>query len=324
MTATPDRKRKLLFSMLRIRRVQERIESRYLEDNMKTPVHLCTGQEAIAAGVCAALREDDYIQSNHRSHGHYLAKGGDLNGLMAELHCKSTGCSGGYGGSMHVIDTSVGHLGTSAIVGGGIPIGTGLGLASKMLGQDRVSVIFFGDGAADEGVFYESANYAILKRLPVVFILENNKWAVCSPVANRQTHKNVFHKGVDQDAMMTRMIDGNDVMAVYATAVEAVDRARSGQGPSFIECDTYRIMGHAGCRQQDPKGYRECAEIEAWADKCPVASFREALFASGELDAATVAEWDKKIAREIDEAFEFAESSPLPTADDLHNHLFCE
>ena len=183
--------------MLLIRRVQETIERRYLEDHMRSPVHLCIGQEAISAGFCHALHRDDYISSNHRGHGHYLAKGGGLNALIAELHCRKTGCSEGYGGSMHLVDRSVGHLGSSSIVGGGISIGTGMALALKMQSSQAVSMVFFGDGAADEGVLYESLNFAILKKLPVIYVLENNGWAVCSPVSSRQVGKNVFHGGTD-------------------------------------------------------------------------------------------------------------------------------
>jgi len=323
MALTKTGKRKLFSTMLRIRRVQERIESEYLKDEMKTPVHLYIGQEAIASGVCAALRDDDYINSNHRSHGHYLAKGGDLKAMMAELFCKSTGCSKGYGGSMHLVDAAHGNMGTSAIVGGGIPIATGLGLASQMQGLDRVSVVFFGDGAADEGTLYESLNFALLKKLPVVYVMENNGWAVCSPTATRHCGDNVFHKGA-KDRLFTAKIDGNDPELVFKAAAKAVARARAGEGPSFIECVTYRILGHAGCLTQDPKGYRDPAEIEAWKARCPVCAYRRKLLDKGLLTPALLDKAEADIARDIDEAFDFARKSPLPTADDLHNHLFSE
>lgn len=310
--------------MLRIRRVQERIECLYLEDNMRTPVHLCIGQEAIAVGVSQALRRDDYISSNHRSHGHYLAKGGNLKTMLAELHCKRTGCSKGVGGSMHLIDTSVGILGCSSIVGGGIPLGVGMALASKMRGEDRVTVVYFGDGAADEGTLYESVNFAMLRKLPVLFVLENNKWAVCSPVESRQADINIFLKNDNHELLRTARIDGNDANAVFATASSCITRARSGEGPSFIECDTYRILGHAGCKTQDPKGYRDACEIEAWAGKCPILRMETALFASGALSVEEKAAWDAEIAAEIDGALAFAEAGPLPTAADLNKHLFCE
>jgi pyruvate dehydrogenase E1 component alpha subunit len=323
MSLTEDAKRSLLRTMLRIRRVQERIESEYLKDEMKTPVHLYIGQEAIAAGVCASLRTDDSINSNHRSHGHYLAKGGDLKAMMAELFCRSTGCSKGFGGSMHLVDVEHGNMGTSAIVGGGIPIGTGLGLAFQMRKLDRVSVVFFGDGAADEGTLYESLNYAMLKKLPVVYVMENNGWAVCSPTLTRQCGDNVFHKGA-QDRLFSAKIDGNDPELVFETTQKAVQRARNGEGPSFIECTTYRILGHAGCVSQDPKGYRDEAEIAAWRGRCPVCAYQGRLLSEGVLDAEALAAFDADIAAEIDAAFDFARQSPLPTAADLHNNLFCE
>jgi pyruvate dehydrogenase E1 component alpha subunit len=323
MSLTTEARRGLLRTMLRIRRVQERIESEYLKDEMKTPVHLYIGQEAIATGVCATLRKDDAINSNHRSHGHYLAKGGDLKAMMAELFCRTTGCSKGYGGSMHLVDVEHGNLGTSAIVGGGIPIGTGLGLAFQMQKLDRVSVVFFGDGAADEGTLYESLNFAMLKNLPVVYVMENNGWAVCSPTATRHCGDNVFHKGAE-DRLFSAKIDGNDPEAVYETTLKAVERARRGEGPSFIECTTYRILGHAGCVTQDPKGYRDPAEIESWRERCPVCAYQGKLLADGVVDATFLAAAESEIAAEIDAAFDFARQSPLPTAADLHQNLFCE
>ena len=323
MSLTAEARRSLLRTMLRIRRVQERIESEYLKDEMKTPVHLYIGQEAIAAGVCATLRQDDAMNSNHRSHGHYLAKGGDLPAMMAELFCRSTGCSKGYGGSMHLVDVAHGNMGTSAIVGGGIPIGTGLGLAFQMQKLDRVSVVFFGDGAADEGTLYESLNYAMLKKLPVVYVMENNGWAVCSPTLTRQCGDNVFHKGAP-DRLFSAKIDGNDPELVYETTQKAVERARRGEGPSFIECTTYRILGHAGCVSQDPKGYRDQAEIEAWRERCPVCAYQARLVSEGVLDAKALAAAEAEIKAEIDAAFDFARQSPLPLAADLHKHLFCE
>jgi len=324
MPLNADEQRQLLRAMLRIRRVQERIESEYMKDEMKTPVHLYIGQEAIAAGVCACLRDDDAINSNHRSHGHYLAKGGDLNAMMAELFCKSTGCSKGYGGSMHLVDVAHGNMGTSAIVGGGIPIGTGQGLAFKMQGLDRVSVVFFGDGAADEGTLYESMNFAMLKRLPVVYVLENNGWAVCSPTATRHCADNVFHKGADPELLFTAKIDGNDPELVRETTCKAVSRARAGLGPSFIECVTYRILGHAGCLQQDPKGYRDADEIAAWRERCPVCAYQRKLQDQGVLSESALDGLETEISAEIDAAFAFARQSPLPTADALHLNLFSE
>lgn len=313
----------LLFAMLRIRKVQLAIEGRYLENEMKTPIHLYIGQEGIAAGVCAHLEARDYINSTHRSHGHYLAKGGDLRALMAELHGKETGCSRGRGGSMHLVDPAVGHYGSSAIVGGGLAIGVGMGLAIKMKKRTGVSVIFFGDGAADEGVFYESVNFAVLKKLPVVFVLENNQFSVCSRVSARQPGDNVFHK-MPAKLLFTRIIDGNDVLAVFNVARTAVKRARKGHGPSLLECRTYRILGHSGCKAQDAPGYRSREEVYFWQSRCPVDLFRAKLRADGLITEHELEEMGKKIDDQIEDAFAFARQSPLPAPEALPLYLYRE
>jgi len=309
--------------MLRIREVQLRIESLYHQDEMKTPVHLCIGQEAVAVGVCANLRKDDFISSSHRGHGHYLAKGGDLKAMIAELYCRETGCSKGRGGSMHLVDVSVSHMGSSSIVGGGIPIATGLALAVRMKKENRVSVTFFGDGAADEGVLYESVNFAILKQLPVVFIYENNQFSVCSHISARQGGQVIFHS-TSHELMYTRIVDGNSVLDVYEASGIAVERARAGEGPSFIECKTYRVRGHAGSGSDAALGYRTAEEIAAWEGKCPIASFRHELLNRKVVDEMDLANMRKEILLEIDEAFQFARHSPLPDGKNLHLYLFAE
>jgi TPP-dependent pyruvate/acetoin dehydrogenase alpha subunit len=323
MKYPPELMVSLFSDMLRIRRVQLRVESLYNLDEMKTPVHLCIGQEAIPVGVCANLNSDDYISSNHRSHGHYLAKGGDLKRLIAELYCRETGCSRGFGGSMHLVDTTVGHMGSSSIVGGGIPIGTGLALAIQMKKKDQVSVVFFGDGAADEGVIYESVGFAMLKKLPVVFVFENNQFSVCSRVRARQACDVLFHAS-PPDLMFTRIIDGNSVLDVYETARLAVGRARVGQGPSFIECRTYRMRGHAGGGSDVHLGYRSAGEISSWEGKCPISSFQKTLLSEQILNEAEIARIEDNIEFEIDEAFHFAQNSPLPNGVDMLLHLYAE
>ncbi len=313
----------LYHDMLRIRNVQLRIESLYHLDEMKTPIHLCIGQEAIAVGVCSNLNREDYISSNHRSHGHYLAKGGDLKKLIAELYCRETGCSRGRGGSMHLVDTSVGHVGSSSIVGGGIPIGAGLALAIQMKKQNRVSVVFLGDGAADEGVLYESINFAMLKKLPVVYIYENNQFSVCSRVSIRKIGENIFH-ATPSEHMFTETVDGNNVLEVHEAAREAVLRARNGQGPSFIECKTYRIRGHAGAGSDADLGYRSAEEIRSWESKCPVATFCEELLKKGLIMQNDITDMERQINIEIDEAFLFAHESPLPKEEHILQYLFSE
>jgi pyruvate dehydrogenase E1 component alpha subunit len=290
---------------------------------MKTPVHLCIGQEAVAAGVCANLERDDFITSNHRGHGHYLAKGGDLPAMIAELYCRATGCSKGRGGSMHLVDVSVGDPGSSSIVAGGIPIAVGLGLSIRMKKGKQVSVAFFGDGAADEGVLYESVNFAILKRLPVVFLYENNQFSVCSRVTARQGGPVLFHHA-PAEMLPSRTVDGNDVLAVYEAAAEAVSRARAGEGPSFVECVTYRMRGHAGAGSDERLGYRTREEIACWEARDPVANFAKALRAEKLMSEAELAATEQEINAQVDEAFRFAQSSPLPERGDVQQFLFAE
>ncbi len=314
---------RLYHDMLRIHKVQLRIEALYHLDEMKTPIHLCIGQEAIAVGVCANLNKEDYISSSHRSHGHYLAKGGSLKGLIAELYCRETGCSRGRGGSMHIVDTSAGHMGSTSIVGGGIPIGTGLALAIQMKKQNRVSVVFLGDGAADEGVLYESINFAILKKLPVIYIYENNQFSVCSHISARQAGEIIFHD-TPPDYMFTKTVDGNAILEVYEATREAVLWARNGQGPSFIECKTYRMRGHAGAGSDAKLGYRSAEEISFWESKCPVTTFREKLLQKGLITQNDIQDMEKDIDLEIDEAFHFAQESPLPLGEYILQYLFSE
>jgi pyruvate dehydrogenase E1 component alpha subunit len=309
--------------MMRIRQVQLAIESRYPENEMKTPIHLCIGQEAMAVGVCANLEKDDFINSNHRGHGHYLAKGGDLIALIAELYGRETGCSKGRGGSMHLVDTSVGHYGSSSIVGGGISIGAGMGLAIKMQKKNNVSVIFFGDGAADEGVLYESINFAVLKKLPVIFILENNQYSVCSHISVRQAGNNIFHT-MPAKLLLTKIVNGNNVLHVYDSVHKAVARARTGRGPSFIECRTYRIRGHAGCESQDITGYRPLEEIEYWKALCPVAAFQKKLLKNKMLTLNKIKKMEKKIDDQIKDAFAFALQASAPASETLPLYLFRE
>lgn len=320
---SPALMKRLFREMLRIRNVELRIESLYHLDEMKTPVHLCIGQEAVAVGVCANLRRDDYISSTHRGHGHYLAKGGSLKAMIAELYCRETGCSGGYGGSMHLVDTSVGHMGSSSIVGGSIPLGTGLGLAAKMRRDRRVSAVFFGDGAADEGVLYESLNFAMLRKLPVVYIYENNQYSVCSPVKARHAAPLVFHK-TPARLLFHRKVDGNDVLAVYDAAKEAVGRARGGSGPSLVECVTYRMRGHSG-GPDTGLGYRKPSEIARWEARCPVTRMRRLLAAAGGASAIRAMErMTREVEVEIDKAFRFAVSSPLPAGAGVVKNVFRE
>src|SRR3989344_3227528 len=236
---------RLFLDMLRIRLIEEEIERRYQQDQMKTPIHLVIGQEATSVGCCAALRKEDLLYSSHRTHGNYLAKGGDLKAMLSEMHCRINGCAGSRGGSMHLIDKSVGMAGTSAIVGGAIPIATGAALAAQIQGLDRVSVVFFGDAATEEGVASESLNFAALRKLPVIFFCENNFYSVQSPLDTRQPPREIYKWAASYGIDSVR-VDGTNVLAVYEATREAVARARDGGGPTFIEAPVYRFRALGG------------------------------------------------------------------------------
>jgi pyruvate dehydrogenase E1 component alpha subunit len=308
-------------TMLRIRKVQLAIEKEYPKDEMKTPVHLCTGQEAVSAGVCANLKKEDYVFSNYRGHGHYLAKGGNLKALIAELYCKETGCSKGRGGSMHTIDVSVGLLGSTSIVAGGIPIATGAALASLLQKDKRVSVVFFGDGAVDEGVLYESINFAVLKKLPIVYACENNFYAVCSPVSNRHPLDNIYAR-FEGWGLPSYRCDGNNVVEVYRLANKVIKNARGQKGPSFIEFRTYRWRGHSGGESDVSLGYRTQEELEKWMKKCPVKNYETMLLERKMLTESKIKETEKQIEQEIKDAFEFAKNSPLPNGNEILKYVY--
>jgi pyruvate dehydrogenase E1 component alpha subunit len=315
--------KELYTSMLRIRIFEEKIVEVYPAQEMKCPVHLCIGQEAIPAGVAANLAKEDYLFSNHRGHGHALAKGTSMRSLMAEFYGRTTGCSRGKGGSMHLVDVANGILGTSAIVGGGIPMGVGTALASSIRGDGRISVVFFGDGAFDEGVFFESFNFAALKKLPVVFVCENNLYATNSHQSARQATCRISHSAAAFDSPGA-CIDGNDVIEVYNAAREAVERARAGHGPYLIEAMTYRWKGHVGPETDFEKGCRPEEELREWIKKCPVERFKEALTGKNILTDEEFEEIAATISGEVEDAVEFALSCPLPDASELLTDLYCE
>jgi len=313
--------RELYRMMLKIRKVELKINELYHEDEMRTPVHLCLGQEAVAAGVCAHLNADDYVFSNHRGHGHYIAKGGDIKAMIAELYNRETGCSKGRGGSMHLIDTSVGLLGTSSIVGGCIPIATGAALGSVLQKKNHVSVAFFGDAAVEEGVLYESINFAMLKKLPVVYVCENNFYSVCSHLSKRQAKDDIYRR-FEGLSIPGYRVDGNNVVAVYQIAKEAIDNARNGGGPSFIECRTYRLRDHHGTGSGVEVGYRTQEEVDEWAARCPVRNFERFLIEQNIITASEIGEFAAAIDREIEEAFKFAQASPLPDENETLEYLY--
>lgn len=314
---------KLYTTILKIRLVQLRIEELYPKDEMKTPVHLCIGQEAVAAGVCANLTRDDYVFSNHRGHGHYIAKGGDLKAMIAELYCKETGCSHGRGGSMHLVDTSVSLLGSSSIVGGGISIAVGAALSSAIQGKSEISLVFFGDGASEEGVFYESMNFAKLKNLPVVFVCENNFYSVYSHIENREANEDIFLRARAFD-IPSYKVDGFNVIDVYLTSKKAIDDARAGKGPSLIECKVYRFRDHAGVGDSLKLKYRKLDELEKWTNRDPLRDFEKVLLEEKIITDEKINELNKKLSSEIEDAFKYARESPLPDKKDVMKYLFAE
>lgn len=298
-------------AMARMRLAEEKVAELYPQQEMRCPVHLHVGQEAVSAGICANLSHEDRIFGSHRSHGPYLAFGGDLKAFYAELYGKETGCCRGRGGSMHLIDRKAGYWGSSAIVAGTIPIAVGTAVEAAYRGKKAVSVAFFGDGAADEGVLYESLSYAGLKKLPVLFVCENNHYATNSRQADRQALDNISERG-SVFGVPGRRVDGNDVFAVQAAAADAVRRARTGEGPSLLECDTYRWKGHVGPTDDLAQGCRSREEHAAWVARCPIRRFEEAVLAAGTLSRGDLDGVRAGIVREIEEAVAFARKSPFP------------
>lgn len=313
---------RLFNDMLRIRLVEEAIAERYSEWKMRCPTHLCIGQEAVAVGVCAVLRHDDLVVSGHRAHGHYLAKGGDLNRMLAEIYGKRTGCCAGKGGSMHLTDTAVGFMGSTAIVAGTIPVGVGLGLSIQLNRTDQVSVAFLGDGAVEEGVFYESINFAAVRKLPVLFVCENNFYSVYSPLRVRQPRGRRIHEMVAAMGVRVAHGDGNDVVEVFHRSAEAVAAIRRGEGPHFLEFETYRWREHCGPNYDNDIGYRTPQEFETWREKDPVVRTEAALLEAGAITAQMSKTMRAGIRAEIERAFAFAEESPFPEPQEAYSHLF--
>ena len=309
-------------TMLKLRKFEERVaEVLTTPGEIICPVHLYIGQEAVAAGVCANLRKDDHVFSTHRSHGHYIAKGGDIRTLMAEMYGRATGCSKGRGGSMHLASPDVGLPGSSAIVGGIIPLAVGTALAFSIQKRDTVSVAFFGDGAAGEGVFYESLNFASLKKLPVIFVGENNLYSTHMPISACLADTNIYKKAEIFNMPGVR-IDGNNVVEVFNTAKEAIEDARRGKGPTLIECMTYRWRGHVGPNFDIDKGLRRKQELDRWMSRCPVKSLEDSLLKHGILSASKKNHICRSIDREIEEAVVFAKESPYPDESKLLNGVF--
>jgi 2-oxoisovalerate dehydrogenase E1 component len=321
--AMPRERRLALYrSILRIRRIEERIQALYPQGDMRCPTHFSIGQEAVAAGVCSNLRHDDYVISAHRSHAHYLAKGGSLRAMFAELYGKATGCAAGKGGSMHLIDLAVNFLGCVPIVGSTIPIGVGAAFGAMLQDRSALSVIFFGDAAVETGVFHESVNFAAVHRLPVLFVCENNLYSVNTPLADRQPENRTIPELIRGHGIRTSQHDGQLVETVDRATADMLAHVRGGGGPALLEFMTYRWLEHCGPLEDTHLGYRSQTEMDGWTARCPLRLQRKALEHAGLLDAATHRALEAALAAEIDEAVDFAKRSPFPERSELGRHLF--
>jgi TPP-dependent pyruvate/acetoin dehydrogenase alpha subunit len=308
MSLTKEKTLYAYTTMKKIRLFEEKVYELFTEGQMPGFAHLYAGEEAMATGVCAHLTNKDYVTSTHRGHGHCIAKGADINGMMAELYGKSTGLCKGKGGSMHIADVDIGMLGANGIVGAGGPLACGAGLMAKTLGTDQVTVCFFGDGAAEQGTMHEAMNLACCWKLPVVFVCENNGFAESTPCGYHCAAKNISDRGVAYD-MPGITVDGSDFFAVYEAAEQAIDRARRGEGPSLLECRGFRYYGHF---IGDPMIYVTKEDQKRNRARDPIDNFKKHVLEQGLLSEEEVAEIDAKVAASIEEAVKFGQESPLP------------
>ena len=319
MNLSPDAQRAMLRRMLTIRRFEERASDDYLAGKIYGVVHCYIGEEAVATGVCSALEDGDRIISTHRGHGHCIAKGADLNRMMAELYGRTTGYCKGKGGSMHIADFDIGMLGANGIVAGGISIVTGAGLAAQMDGKGRVAVSFFGDGASNAGPFHECLNIAATWKLPMLYVCENNGWAAQTPKGATHAMEDIAVRAQSY-GIPGVVVDGNDIFAVYQAAARAVERARAGEGPTLIECKTYRWRAHTERKSQaDP---RDKAEIEAWKKKDPIARLVSQLKAQQQFTDADLKAMEREVLAAIEASVKFAEASPFPRPEQATEDVF--
>ena len=308
--------------MIRMRMVEERIAKKYFEQEMRCPVHLSVGQEAIASGICLNLQKKDQVLSAHRSHFHYLAKGGNLKKMISEIYGKETGCAGGKGGSMHLIDINAGLIAAVPIVGSTIPIGVGLAWANKLDMSKKIVVIFFGEGATEEGVFYESINFAALHSLPVLFVCENNYFSVYSNLSKRQPKKRKIFNVAKSMGIESKSINGNDVEKVFLTTKKLVKNIRYNQKPFLIELSTYRFLEHCGPNNDDNLNYRTEKEITFWKKKCPIENYKKKLVREKIIDNKYLDLIYKKIDLEIKNSFRYAQKSKFPNNSKLLKNIY--
>jgi len=311
----------LLERMLVIRYTELRIAKRVEQRKIYTPCHLYVGQEAGAVGVCAALEDTDYVFSTHRSHGHFLAKGGKIKELFGEIYCRETGCSGGRGGSMHLCDPSIGLLGSSSIVAGGLGTGLGPALKSRVLGEKNISVIFHGDCVPEEGIWHESLNFAAVKKLPVLYVCENNLYAASAALEDRRVSDNISEVA-KAHGLPVEIVDGNDIFAVNKAAKEAVERIRDGLGPQFIETRTYRWLGHVGYRDDIDVGLRDAEELAYWKKRCPIENLERKLISEGMCRETELQKLHAEVQAVVDEAEEEALSASKPDPGSLLKNIY--
>ena len=313
-------------TIVRIRFCEESLVESILKGEIQTPCHLYSGQEAVATGICANLIDKDYIFGSHRSHGHYLAKGGELKALVAEIYCRETGCSRGRGGSMHVVAPEIGMMGSAPIVAGTISLALGTAIASQIRNDGRVTVSFFGDGATGEGVLFESLNFAALKKLPIVFACENNFYSTHLPVAEHRPDRKISDIGKSFGIKSFR-VDGNDVLQVYEAARKAVHLCREGSGPVLMELLTYRLRGHVGPSdniQGNHTDIRPKEEIEKWKKRDPIKRFKAYLIKNKIFNKKDLLKIDHEISEEVKAAHEFAKQSPYSDPNELGRYVFKE
>lgn len=310
--------------MLRIRLTEERLVKEYLEKNIRSFIHLSIGQEAVAVGVCMNLSKNDYVFGNHRSHGHYLAKGGNLKKMIAELYGKSAGCSRGRGGSMHLIDKSVGFMGSISILASVVPISVGAAFSIKKQGKKNLCAVFLGDGASDEGVFYESVNFASLFKVPILFVVENNLYAVMSDASARHSKSYALNNIVTGLGANYLKSDGNDVLDVYDTTQKGIEKIFESGNPTVIECMTFRHMAHSGPIFDDKIGYRVQDDWDTRISKCPIRNLKDKIVKMNIADLETLNEIEEKINEEINDAIRFAEECPFPKAEELMEDVYSE
>ena len=309
----------MLKKMLEIRYFEEGIHYVYTQGWMPGLAHLYIGQEAIAVGVCENLQKDDYITSTHRGHGHLIAKGGDLNKMMAEVMGKSTGYCKGKGGSMHIAAPELGIMGANGIVGGSIPIATGLGLSSKLKKDSRVTVCFFGEGASNQGAFHEGLNMGSLWHLPIVYVCENNLYGISVSQQRSQNIKDVAIRATSY-GIPGEIVDGNDVLAVCEIAQKAINHAREGNGPTLIECKTYRWGGH---HVGDPgTAYRSPEEVRIWKEKCLIKGFKTLLIKEKVMTQTEIDNIEDEVKQRVDDAIEFARKSSYPEPEEALDDVF--